>query len=178
MPKLSDEDLMLATGRGDVDAFEQLVRRHQTFAWAVAYRYVGNREDAEDLTQDAFLRLLSAASRYRPTAAFRTYFSRILCRLCLDYIQKKRPHLSDDLPDCEDLTPRADTLLLQEEQAAGVRRALRLLPPNQRLAVILRYYEDYNYKDIATALEVTEKAAERLLARGRANLGNLLQDSS
>jgi RNA polymerase sigma-70 factor, ECF subfamily len=174
----TDEDLMLAVGRGDLQAFEQIVRRHQTFAWNIVYRYIGNREDAEDLAQDAFLKLLAAAPRYRPTAAFRTYFSRIICRLCLDHIHKKRPITPDDLPDCEDISPLPDLIVIGEERASAVRRALSTLPPNQRLATILRYYEDYSYKDIAAAMDTTEKAVERLLARARASLGSILKDWS
>jgi RNA polymerase sigma-70 factor (ECF subfamily) len=172
----SDEDLMLAAGLGDVQAFEQIVLRHQTFAWSVAYRFVGNREDAEDLVQDAFLRLLAAGPRYRPTASFRTYFSRIISHLCLDHIQKKRPLTSDKLPEHEDPAPLPDGLVVREEQVLGVHRALTLLPSNQRLAIILKYYEDYSYREIAEAMDTTEKAVEHLLARGREALGNTLKE--
>jgi RNA polymerase sigma-70 factor (ECF subfamily) len=176
MQPLRDEDLMLAAGRGDVQAFEQIVLRHQAFAWSVAYRFARNREDAEDLVQDAFLRLLAAAPRYRPTATFRTYLSRIICRLCLDHNEKKRPFYFDVLPECEDPAPPADRMVVSEEQASAVRRGIALLPPNQRLAIILRYYEECSYKEIAAAMETTEKAVERLLARGREALGNTLKD--
>jgi RNA polymerase sigma-70 factor (ECF subfamily) len=172
----SDEDLMLAVGRGDAQAFEEIVLRHQASAWTIAYRFVGNREDAEDLTQNAFLRLLNAAPRYRPTASFQTYFSRIVSRLCLDHIQKKRPILLDALPELEDPSPLPDGVLVSKEKSSAVRRGIALLPPNQRLAVILRYYEEYSCRDIATAMDVTEKAVERLLARGREALGRILKD--
>jgi RNA polymerase sigma-70 factor, ECF subfamily len=172
----SDEDLMLSVGRGDVNAFEQIVLRHQASAWSIAYRFVGNREDAEDLVQDAFLRLLTAAPRYRPTASFRTYFSRIISHLCLDHIQKKRPLTSDKLPEYEDPAPLPDGVMVGEEQAMAVRRGMSMLPSNQRLAIILRYYEDYNYREIAVAMDTTEKAVERLLARGREALGNTLKE--
>ena len=172
-----DEDLLLAVGCGDAQAFTELVRRHQAAAWSIAYRYSGNREDAEDLVQDAFLRLLNAAPRYRPTAAFRTYFSCIVSRLCLDYVRKKRPAPCADLPEVEDPSPPPDVLLVEFERAAAVRRAILQLPPQQRLAVILRYYENYGYREIAESLEVTEKAAERLLARGREAISTLLKGS-
>jgi RNA polymerase sigma-70 factor, ECF subfamily len=172
----SDEDLMLLVGKGDVQAFEQIVLRHQTFAWSVAYRFVGHREDAEDLVQDAFLRLLAAGPRYRPTASFRTYFSRIISRLCLDHIQKKRPVSADHLLEFEDPSPLPDRVMVSEEQAMAVRRGMAMLPSNQRLAIILRYYEDYSYREIAVALGTTDKAVERLLARGREALGNILKE--
>jgi RNA polymerase sigma-70 factor (ECF subfamily) len=167
---------MLAVARGDMRAFEQIVRRHQSFAWSIAFRFIQNREIAEDLVQDAFLKLLTAAPNYRPTATFRTYFSCILSRLCLDHLGKKRPIPCDELPDMEDPTPHPDRQLIIEEETVALKAAIALLPPNQRLAIILRYYENYNYREIAEALETTEKAVERLLARGRATLGNILKD--
>jgi RNA polymerase sigma-70 factor (ECF subfamily) len=170
-----DEDLMLLAGQGDVQAFEQIVLRHQAMAWSIAYRFVGNREDAEDLVQDAFLKLLAAAPRYRPTASFRTYLCCIISRLCLDYNQKRRHTISDELPECEDPTPLPDKMLVSEEQTAAVRRCVALLPTNQRLAIILRYYEGQSYKEIASAMCTTEKSVERLLARARAALGSALK---
>jgi RNA polymerase sigma-70 factor, ECF subfamily len=172
----SNEDLMLAVGKGDVDAFEQIVLRHQVSAWNIAYRFVGNRHDAEDLVQDAFLRLLNAAPRYRPTASFRTYFSRIISHLCLDHLQKKRPLTLETLPELEDSALLSDRVIVNWERAVAVKKGIASLPPNQRLAVIFRYYEDYSYKEIAVAMETTEKAVERLLARGRETLERTLKD--
>jgi RNA polymerase sigma-70 factor, ECF subfamily len=171
---ISDENLMLSVGKGDVEAFAEIVLRHQVSAWNIAFRFVCNRADAEDIVQDAFLRLLHAAPRYRPTASFRTYFSRIISRLCLDHIQKKRPLLTEALPDCEDPAPLSDRVVLDQEKAQAVRRCIASLSPNQRLAVILRYYEEYSYREIAVTLDITEKAVERLLARGRSALENEL----
>ena len=82
-------------------------------------------------------------------------------------MRKQRPTPCAALPEVEDPTPPPNVLLVDLERAAAVRRALVQLPPQQRLAVILRYYENYGYREIAAALDVTEKAAERLLARGR-----------
>jgi RNA polymerase sigma-70 factor (ECF subfamily) len=172
----SDEELMLAVGRGDERAFEEIVLRHQAYAWRIAYRFIGNREDAEDLVQDSFFRLLAAAPRYRPTASFRTYFSRIISRLCLDHIQKKRPISADHLLEFEDPSPLPDGVIVSEEQSSAVRRCIGLLPPNQRLAVILRYYGAHSYREVSIAMDTSEKAVERLLARGREALGRTLKD--
>jgi RNA polymerase sigma-70 factor (ECF subfamily) len=169
----SDEDLMQAMGKGNLDAFAEIVRRHQTWAWRIAYRFLGQKEDAADVVQDAFIRLLDASGRYRPTSTFTTYLYRIITRLCLDRAKKKQPLYSETLPDLPDPRPGAAETMLHRETAAAVRVALDSLPPNQRMAIVLRYYEELNYEDIAVALETTPKGVERLLARGRNGLRNL-----
>ncbi|HZU37382.1 MAG TPA: sigma-70 family RNA polymerase sigma factor [Gemmataceae bacterium] len=171
---LSDEELMLAVRGGDLGAFEALVQRHQHSAWQAAYRFLGDPVEAEDAVQDAFLRVFHAAARYQPTARFRTYLYRIITRLCLDHIQKKKPVYRQELNHVIDQAPSAAERLSNLECEADVRRALANLPPKQRMAVLLRYYEGLGYAEIADALETTVKAVERLLARARATLENRL----
>jgi len=161
---------MLAVAQGDMDAFEGLVRRKQTWAWGIAYRFLGDRHEAEDVVQDAFLRLLEAADRYQPTSSFNTYFYRIISRVCLDRAKKKRPRCLGAVPDVFDSRPDALGAMEKQQSAEAVRAALDVLPPQQRLAVVLRYYEGLSYQDIASVLETTPKAVERLLARGRDHL--------
>ncbi|MFP4063549.1 MAG: RNA polymerase sigma factor [Halochromatium sp.] len=169
-----DEVLLQAAGRGDMTAFARLVERHQAWAWRVAYRFAGNQEDAAEIVQEAFLRLLDASGRYRPSARFRTYFYRIISRLCLDRARKHQPVLLDRVPDQPDPAPSAAERMMRQETALAVRAALDALPPNQRLALVLRYEEDLGYQEIAAAMGITAKAAERLLARGRERLRRLL----
>lgn len=172
----SDELLVQATGQGDLEAFNQIVERHQTWAWKIAYRFIGNKEDASDIVQEAFLRLLDASGRYRPTAKFRTFFYQIISRLCLDRAKKKKPLFFETLPEAPDPRPTATEAMIRQEAAHAVRSALDALPPNQRLAIVLRYYEELNYEEIASALATTTKAVERLLARGRKGLRAVLED--
>ena len=171
----SDELLVQATGRGDLQSFERIVTRHQTWAWKIAYRFIGNEEDASDIVQDAFLRLLDASGRYRPTAKFKTFFYQIISRLCLDRAKKKQPLFLETIPDTPDPRPSVTDAMMRQEAAIAVRSALDTLPPNQRLAIVLRYYENLNYEEIASALETTTKAVERLLARGREHLKGILE---
>src|SRR6516164_3585667 len=95
----TDEELMTAASAGDLRAFEQLVQRHQSSAWQAAYRFLGDATEAEDIAQEAFLKIFDAAPRYQPTAAFRTYLYRVVTRLCLDFAQKKRPLYTQFLPE-------------------------------------------------------------------------------
>lgn len=127
------------------------------------------------MVQDAFLRLLDAAGRYQPTCSFRTYFYRVITRLCLDRTKKKRPRYLDVIPDMTDSVPDPSVEVEKAQEAETVRAALAALPPQQRMAVVLRYYEDLSYEEIASALETTPKAVERLLARGRDRLQVILR---
>ena len=170
----SDEELMLDVARGDLTAFEQLVLRYQGVAWGVAYRFLGDRTEAEDVAQEAFLRLLSSAERYRPISSFRTYFYRIITHLCLDFAGKKRPRTTD-LAEVPSAKPSGAETITVGDRAAAVDRALAALPSNQRAAVVLRYYENLGYREIAESLGTSEKAVERLLSRARATLEPLLE---
>ena len=169
-----DENLMQAVGKGDLHAFEEIVRRYQQTAWKMAYRFLGEHHETEDVVQDAFLKILDAAPRYRPTASFSTYLYCVVSRLCLDRSRKRRLHYTDELPDVPDPGPNAVELAVGWERHRAVRDALNALPAKQRMAIVLQYYEELGYAEIAQALATTEKAVERLLARGREGLRGLL----
>jgi RNA polymerase sigma-70 factor (ECF subfamily) len=165
---------MLAVRDGDMAAFAQLVLRYQAEAWRVAYRFTGDAAEAEDLAQEAFLRILQAADRYKPTASFRTYLFAVLTRLCLDHARKKRPALADLQSQVADLKQSPWKRISQKDRAQAVEAALKSLAPNQRMAAVLRYYENMNYREIASAMNTSVKAVERLLARGREALEPML----
>jgi RNA polymerase sigma-70 factor (ECF subfamily) len=161
---------MLAAGQGGLDAFERIVLRHQGEAWRVAYRFTGDAAEAEDLAQEAFLKILNAAPRYEPTATFRTYFYRVLTRLCIDHGRKKRPVLVNPLPNMPDTTPSPSALADQTERDAIIQAALNALPADYRMAVVLRYFEGVSGAEMAEAMGRSVKAVERLLARAKSAL--------
>ncbi len=167
MPTPSDESLMLSVREGDLDAFEQIVVRHQVQAWRVAYRFTGDAAEAEDLAQEAFLKILDAAERYSPTATFRTYFYRILTRLCIDHRRKKRPILADSLPDTADTAPCPSAQADRTEREMLIQAVLNSLPPDYRMALVLRYFEGLSGAEMAEVMGRSTKSVERLLARAR-----------
>ncbi len=169
-----DEELMLAVGRGDLRAFNEIIHRHQDTAWRVAYRFLGDSAEAEDIAQEAFLRILTSAPRYRSTASFSTYLYRIVSRLCIDNARKKRPLCVDTLPELVDSSPDPETTLDLKNRDALIRKTLDALPSRQRMAVILKYYEELSYADIAWTMGVTVKAVERMLDRARKALRSSL----
>jgi RNA polymerase sigma-70 factor (ECF subfamily) len=165
---------MMAVAQGDLGAFDEIVRRHEKLAWSIAYRFVGDLHQAEDITQEAFLRILDAASRYKPTASFTTYLTRVVTRLCIDYVKKKHPIPSENLPPVTDHAG-SEQMHVQDRERV-IRKALGMLPPGQRMAVVLRYFEGFDNREIATVMEITIKAVERLLARARNTLKPRLSD--
>jgi RNA polymerase sigma-70 factor (ECF subfamily) len=169
LPLAEDRDalLMARAAEGNSSAFEELVIRNQSAAWALAVHYLGDAAEAEDIVQEAFLKLLQAAPRYQPTAGFRTYFSRIVVRLCLDFRVKKRPTYPEALPDHVDTARDPEAVLRNEETVKQLRQALEDLPPAQRMAILLRHLEGFTYTEIAEAMSTSTKAVDSLLHRAR-----------
>jgi RNA polymerase sigma-70 factor, ECF subfamily len=176
LARTDDDDsvLMVRAASGELAAFEELVRRNQRNAWALAWRVLGDAAEAEDVVQDAFLKIYKAASRYRPTARFRTYLYAVITRLCLDRSQKKRPEYTADLPDVPDAGRGPETLLITSELTEAVRRCLEGLPTNQRIAISLRHDDAMTYEEIAEVLQVSSKAVDSLLQRARSALRECL----
>jgi len=164
---LTDEQLMIAAGKGDMAAFEQIVIRYQQFAWRIAYRHTGNSSDAEEIAQEAFLKILDSAGSYRSSAKFSTYLHKVLANLCIDHVRKKKPQINNDFFGGKEFTEMPYTDLQIQERDKAVKSAVDSLPARQRLAVILRYYENLPYSQIADAMNTSVKAVERLLARAR-----------
>ncbi|MFH1749237.1 MAG: sigma-70 family RNA polymerase sigma factor [Planctomycetota bacterium] len=161
--------LMARVADGDRSALAKLVRRHQRSALELAYRSTGDRTLAEDITQDAFLRVWKSADRYTPTARFSTWFYRIVVNLCLDVFKKRKP--AAGLPDGPDPRAKDPTVTLEcGERALAVRRAVAALPERQRIAVVLQRFSGLSIRGIAEVTGATESAVESLLVRAHAAL--------
>jgi len=172
----SDEDLMLQAAQGDMDAFEQLVQRHQRAALNIAHRFLGRSAQAEDIAQEAFLKILAGASRYRPTARFRTYLYNVIWHLCVDAYRRRSPVALDALAPLQDAAEGPDELVLRRERAERVRQGVDELPPRQRMALVLKHFEGMSYQDIAEVMDCSPSAVDALLSRARAALRKALQD--
>ena len=166
---------MTKAAGGDLAAFEELVCRNQVKAWALAWRCLGDAAEAQDVVQEAFLRIYKAASRYQPTAKFRTYLYRIVTRLCVDREAKKHPEYTEAMVSISDSSPDPEELFGQNELSEAVRKCLDKLPINQRLAITLRHYDGMRYDEIAEVLNVSAKAVDSLLQRARDTLRQCLQ---
>lgn len=170
MRDATDEQLMQAVAGGDLDAFNELILRYQSLAWKAAYRFLGDPMEAEDAAQETFLKILKAAPRYHPTAAFRTYIYSVLNHLCIDRSRKKRPASVGETPEIADSSPNPAQSVMAKERQAQIRKALDTIPTMQKAAIILRHYERLSYTEIAQVLEISPKAVEGLIGRARATL--------
>ena len=183
-PYLSDPDvcLMLEFQRGDKASFEALMRKYYPRLLNFIHRFVGSAELAEDLTQEVFLKVYRAAAVYRPKSKFQTWVYTIAKNVSLNELRRPvktplsldEPFQSEDGPVARQLedtqTPRADAQMLRDETAAAVRAAIDSLPENQRMAVILRRYEQFSYEEIAQTMRVSVEAVKSLLSRAKENL--------
>jgi RNA polymerase sigma-70 factor, ECF subfamily len=163
---VDDRVLVEAAQAGDLDAFEALVRRHQAAVYRVALRMLGSSADADDVTQDTFLRAWRALSRYRGDSALTTWLYRIVTRRCLDVIGHRRPTVAieDDHRD-----ERGDPVAAveQRERLRAVARQIQALPADQRAALVLREFEGLSYEEVAGVLETTVPAIKGRIHRAR-----------
>jgi RNA polymerase sigma-70 factor, ECF subfamily len=177
-PAMDERGLVEACRAGSRDAFEGLVERHQRSVYQLCYRYVGNHEDAADLTQEVFLRAYRGLRSFKGQAAFGTWLYRIGVNVCLNHIAARPPvavplEANRAAPrNAED--PAAD--LLRAEQAARVRRAITALPPRQRTVLILRLYRELPHQEIAALLGNSVGAVKANMFHALNNLRRLLKD--
>ena len=176
------------TAEGDEYAFEVLVRRHQASVLNLIYRYVGDRTRAKDLAQAVFVRVWQAAKTYKPRAKFTTWIYRIATNLCLNelksahhkkWFQFFRSDANDEARTEEnipDSSPSPEDLLLAKERSRQITDALQSLPESQRMALILKRYDDLSYQEIARIMGCSVSAVESLLVRARRTLQEKLKN--
>jgi RNA polymerase sigma-70 factor (ECF subfamily) len=151
---LGEADLVAACVAGRTEAFEIIVERHRRSVYQLCYRYVGNHEDASDLTQDVFLRAYRALGRFRGQSALSTWLYRIAVNVCLNRLAASRPP-SEPIEGQQLVDTRSDPAddgLLRAERRAAVRQAVSRLPAKQRAALIMRIYQEMSHQEIAEVL--------------------------
>jgi RNA polymerase sigma-70 factor (ECF subfamily) len=171
-----DTVLMEQIAGGDAPAFERLARRHARRALAVAQRIIGNANEAEDLVQEALVKVWTNAHRFDATRGrFVTWFYRILANLCLDQQRRGTMPALGEVDQPVDPTPGPHAQLEGRQIARAIGSAIASLPVRQRVAVSLCYYEDMTCADAAKVLGVSVAAMEGLLVRGRRTLRDKLR---
>jgi len=171
---------MLRTGAGDREAFRQLLDRHLGRMVAFAARVLGNDAGAEDVAQEAFLRLWTHAAHWQPTARLSTWLHRVVLNLCLDSLGRARDVALDDIAEPRDPGPSLVARMQARDIGRHVHAALAQLPAQQRVAITLCHHQGLRNTEAAEVMGVSVEALESLLARGRrtlrARLRNLLPD--
>ena len=180
-PDADAEDfrLMQLVAGGDMAAFEQLVERHQALVAGTIGRMLGSNSDVEDIAQQVFVRVWKSAGRYVPRAKFTTWLLKITRNLVFNELRRRKRHAVAPLqsePEGEEMqlkdeqgqTP--DASLLEGELQRAIEVAIAALPETQRMAVVLRRYEELSYEEIADVLDQSVPAVKSLLFRARTEL--------
>jgi RNA polymerase sigma-70 factor (ECF subfamily) len=172
-----DGELVRRAGLGETAAVQALVARKLGRVLSLAERMLGDRAEAEDVAQEAFLRVWRIAPRWRPGAAkFDTWLHRVTLNLCLDRLRRRRERPAADPPDSPDPGPAPDRGLIAADVGRRVRAALQALPTRQRQAIVLCHYQELGNIEAASLMGVSVEALESLLSRGRRALKAALAD--
>ncbi len=173
---MPDADLIARHLDGDPQAFSELVRRHRDRMWAVALRTLGDPDEAADAVQDAFVSAYRKAASFRGDAAVTTWLHRIVVNACLDRMRRKsvRPVADDELLEAAERDAQLPDQTAEREVSLEVTAALKLLPADQRAALVLVDMMGYSVEDAAAVLEVPAGTVKSRCARGRAKLAPIL----
>jgi RNA polymerase sigma-70 factor (ECF subfamily) len=170
----SDEAAFKRVQAGDHTAFAVLADRYQRRAFAVALRLLGNRADAEDAVQHAFLRLYESRAAYRSRWRLNTWFYRILTNTCIDELRRARPTDSLDGLDLS-VADTPDRVLAERERDRLLRAALATIPVEARIVITLYYGEGRTYQEIGAIRGISVNTVKTHLRRGRAALRKALR---
>ena len=179
-PADSDAQLLARFAAGDQSAARTLTEQLLPGAMRQAWRILGDQIEAEDVAQEAMLRLWRQASDWRAgEARISTWLYRVVHNLCIDRIRKRRPQVPvEDAPEPVDPDPGVLEKMAQGERAQAVANAIKELPERQRQALILRHFEGLSNPEIGEALDCSVEAVESLLARARRQLTKKMSEES
>jgi RNA polymerase sigma-70 factor, ECF subfamily len=188
-PSRSEDDaedvrLMALVGRGDTAAFKELVERHQSLVAGTIARMLGSNSDVEDIAQQVFIRVWKSAGRYVARAKFTTWLLKITRNLVFNELRRSKRHAQvplqsetggEEMPLPDEAARPPDAYLLEAELQEAIERAIVQLPESQRMALILRRYQEMNYEQIAEILNLSVPAVKSVLFRARTELRERLQ---
>ncbi|MCR6660375.1 MAG: sigma-70 family RNA polymerase sigma factor [Asticcacaulis sp.] len=171
---LTDEQLMAQVARADSAAFRHLAGRHLTRAYAIAFRLLHSREDAEEVAQEAISGVWQKAAAFDPArSAFGTWFYRIVTNAALDRLRRRKTpaeNLDDHAEALRDMAPTGEDLRIRADETRRIKQAMAALPATQQMALTLVYYEEFSQAEAARIMNITTSALEALLFRGKKGL--------
>ena len=188
-PDAAERDLawMERVKDGDEEAFRDLIEAHQYRVIGTIGKMLGDDTEAEDIAQQVFIRVWKSAPRYEPTAKFTTWLYTITRNLVFNELRRRRRHATQSLADgpseegrlplqVADHTAKApDTTMLDAEMQVAIQRAIEELPETQRMAIILRRYDDVSYEEMGEILGLSVAAVKSVLFRARTELREKLR---
>lgn len=181
----ADDDLIRKSQQGDPVAFEQLIGKYEKKVYTIAFRMVGNHEDASDLAQEAFIKVFRSIKSFRGEAAFSTWLYHVVANVCRDYLRKSKIKTSSlDEPvvyegellekQLRDPGPTPEETTERKELQAYLQKLINQLPDDYRLVLVLREFMDFSYEEIAGELNITMGTVKSRLNRARTMLKNKL----
>ena len=174
--ELDEPALVAACLAGRREAFDMIVELHRRAVYQLCYRFVGNHEDASDLSQEVFIRAFRGLDRFRGDSSLGTWLYRIAVNVSLNKVSAKQPQTEpiDARPHIDSRAVDPSSELLRGERAAQVRAAIACLPKKQRATVILRIYHELSHEEIAGILGSSVGAVKTNFFHALAKLRNLL----
>jgi RNA polymerase sigma-70 factor, ECF subfamily len=178
-----DVRLMRLVSRGDTDALEQLIAKHQALVAGTVARMLGSNSDVEDIAQQVFIRVWKSARRYVPRAKFTTWLLKITRNLVFNELRRTKRHAhvplqsepgAEDPPLKDETNLAPDASLLESELQRTIEEAILQLPETQRMALVLRRYEQLSYEQIAEVIDLSVPAVKSVLFRARSELRSRL----
>jgi len=170
----ADREAIEACQAGEREAFDGLMERYHRDVYRLCYRFAGNHEDANDLTQETFIKAYRALARFRGDSAFSTWLYRIAVNTAINFKAARRPEadiLPESLPDGR---PGMDATLLRRDEAKRVRAAIERLPDKQRATLILKTYHDLTHEEVARVMGSTVGTVKANFFHALGNLKRLL----
>ena len=179
---MSEESLVKSAMAGDQVAFAGVVEIYQRPVYNLCYRMLGNSGEAEDAAQESFLRAYAQRRRYDPTRSFKTWLLSIASHYCIDRLRKRRVHyvsIDDEPlqvhPALREQRAGPEEAVLAQEQADRIQVLLAGLAPENRNALVMRYWYDLSYEEIAAVTGASVSAVKSRLHRARLTVGEMLQ---
>lgn len=175
---LSDRELVLRVRRGDVNDYGELVRRYQVSVFNVCYRLAGERREAEDAAQEAFIRGFERLGTFDPERPFGPWIRRVAVNLCLNRLNVKTlslTELDEEFEPLEAQNPNPESLLIIKERALEIHASLLALPAHYRAVIELRHFQDMEYDEIAKMLQLPMNTVKSHLFRARKLLSEKLK---
>jgi len=177
-PDKNDHELLALIRDGNSQAFALLVERHMDRFYRLAYRYLQNKEAAEDVVQDAFLKLWENPALWQPerNSKFTTWFYRVVVNLCLDSRKRKKPAPLDDEAAVIDERQPADERMIRLQEQKALEEAIGALPNRQRTALNLCFDKGLTNQEAAEVMGLKLKALQSLIMRAKTTLKERLKD--
>ena len=178
MSSTDDSGLILLAAQGDRNAFSEIVRRHQQAVFNTAYRVLGNIHDAEDATQETFIRAYQFFDKFDSDRPLVPWLKRIAVNVCLNRLETIKPasSLDDELVPAPDPSPGPEALTVNRARDERIRNELSQLPPRYRIVIELRHFQELSYEEIAAELKRPLSDVKSDLFRARKLLAERLKD--